>query len=215
MVEVRVIGRPEELVVTHVLHDVRQRALVRVARNPALAPEIDAGLFLERHAVAQGRLEGGVHAVQRGPDPARARFEQHDLDVREAVKQSPLEQAVQGLLRPLHAQRILQPARGLHAVEALVGPNFGVLGHRMNGDRHAEVLRPGPEGVVVGMGVRNARQRVRGQKRALGPFAYRPLQFRGRGHRIGQRDVRNGDQAAVGVRAEVADPAVVGFRVRQ
>ena len=210
-----VIGRPEEPIVAHILNDMGERPLVRVAGNPALALEIDAGFFLERHIIAQAGLIRRIHPVQRRPYPARTGLKQDDLDPGKTVEQPPLKHAVERLLGPLHAERILHPACVLHAFKTLIGPNLGMFGHRMDGDRHFKLLGLRPKGIVIGMGMRDTRERIGCDKSAFGSLAHGSFKLGRGGYRVGQRNMRNSNQATVRVGTEITDPAVVRLGIRQ
>ena len=207
----RKVARPEELVRADVLDQIRHGPLVRVGRNPALAVEIVARQFFERHAASQRRLVGTVHAVQQMPDPAGARLQHDDLDRGKAVEQPVLEEPQKRLLRPLSAEHVHPPlAPFVHLAEALIDAPVGRLGHRMDADRHAQILGRGPERIVVLVGMGLVGQRVGRHERALGPPSDGTLQLLRRGLARRQADVRDGNQPAARVRAEIDDPAVVG-----
>src|SRR5262245_25484524 len=93
----REVGGPEEAVVTVQLHQGWYGVLVGIARDPALASEIEAGLLAQRDGTAESRGGVAVHAIEPVADPPAAGFEQHDLQAREAVKDAELKQRREGV----------------------------------------------------------------------------------------------------------------------
>src|ERR687883_326039 len=80
---------------------------------------------------------------------------------------------------------------------------------RMDPDGNVEVLRRREQDIVIGMAVGLARERVRGDKRTLTSGLDRALQFARRFSGIAERYMRDRDQLAAGITAEIRDPAVV------
>ena len=211
MVEVREIRGPEELVIADKIDHIAKRLLVGVARDPALAMKIVAGLFLERHRLTQRAVVDRVHAVEQIAGPARAGLQHDDLYLWEAVEQTVLKQGGKGLQRPLPAVHVEVPQRPLlHVVKALVDPLGRRLAAGMDADRHVQLLGLGPEGVIVGVGVGLVGRRERHHKRAPAAVLDRPFQLAGRLLGIAKGDVSNGNQPPGRIAAEVRHPAVVG-----
>ena len=143
--------------------------------------KIIAGLFFELDGVTQGAVKHRVHAVEQIAGPARTRFQHHNFDLGETLKQAVLKHRRKGLERSLRAVHIIVPQRPfLHILKALVHPLGGRLTARVNADRDVQFLGLGPERVVVRVGVGFIGWRKRHEERAFGSGAYRPFQFLGR-----------------------------------
>src|SRR5215469_18718204 len=81
-VAVRVVGRPQDLVRADIVGEMREAALDRLERNPALAAEDVARARFEAAVVEALVIEMAVHAVEPRCDPAAARFEEADAQLR-------------------------------------------------------------------------------------------------------------------------------------
>ena len=178
--------------------------------------EIEAGLFLEvANRIPERAVVHRVHAVEQIAGPARARLQHDDLDRGEPLEQAVLEHRGKRLQRTLRTVHVVVPERPLlHVLEPLVDALGRRLAAGMDADRHVEFLRLGPERVVVGVGVRNVGGGERHEERALAAGLHGPLQFSGGLVAVAHRDVRNRNQAAVRVGAELDHPAVVRTRER-
>src|ERR1700730_13306134 len=83
----------------------------------------------------------------------------------------------------------------------------------MNCERHVEILRHREDRVMTRVAMRDARDRKRTYECALASVLYRTLEFaRGFG-RVAEREMRDRNQAAAGVAAEIRDPTIVGAAI--
>ena len=89
----------------------------------------------------------------------------------------------------------------------------GGLEGRMNRERDAEILRGGEDRVVTRVAVRDAGDRERAYECALASVLDGALELARRFGGVAEREMRDRDQAAAGVAAEIRDPAVVGAAV--
>ena len=97
----------------------------------------------------------------------------------------------------------------------MVNAPCGGLEGRMNRERNVEVLRGGEDPIVPGISVGDSRDRERAHEGATAAIRDGALQLFGRRGGIAQRQVRDGDQPAAGVAAEIGDPPVVRAAIRR
>src|SRR5262249_51129651 len=69
MVAMREVTGPKEPILSDEWNHSGDRALVRVARYPALAPEVLTRLVLQRHGLPDRRLEARIHPLEPVADP--------------------------------------------------------------------------------------------------------------------------------------------------
>src|ERR1700756_3133861 len=84
-VRVRVVGRPQDPARADIIGQHLDAALDRLERDPAIAPEQLAGAGFEAGIVEPLVVEMTVHAIEPRCDPAAARFEKADPDLRVAL----------------------------------------------------------------------------------------------------------------------------------
>src|SRR3989475_10249458 len=121
MIGMRVVARPEELVLADVRHQRGDRALVRVRRDEALPLEVVRRLLLQPHGRAERRPgEGRVGAVEEVTDPAGLGLEDDHAQAREALEDAELEEGGERLLQGLTDEGIEVPDRPAELVEAMV-----------------------------------------------------------------------------------------------
>src|SRR5262245_50658234 len=140
VVGVREVRRPEELVLADARDDAGERALVRVARDPALALEVDARLLREaRVAAERGRVDR-VHALEPVADPAGAGLEHDDLQERELLEHAELEHRRERVTDAVGRRHVDQERerRVRHPSEA-TGRRPERLEARVDRDREADV----------------------------------------------------------------------------
>src|SRR5580658_5479066 len=86
MIGMRIVGRPEELVLADNLHHRRYRAFVGIGGDVTLALEVVRRLLLEPHRRAErGAVEDGVAAIEKVADPSGLRLEHYHAQIRKAV----------------------------------------------------------------------------------------------------------------------------------
>src|SRR5437879_824501 len=215
MVGMRVVARPEELVLAEERHQPGDRALVRIRRDEALPPEVVRWLLLQAHGGAErGPGEGRVGAVEEVADPARLRLEHHHAQAREALEDTELKEGGERLLHALAGEEVEVPDRPAELVEAMVDVERDRLEGRMHGQRHVEVLRRREYGVVARIAVGHACDGERTDEGAAAAVPHRALELARGLRRIAEREMRDGNQPAAGVAAEIGDPAVVRATVR-
>src|SRR5436190_4167214 len=215
VVGVREVGGPEELVLADVRDDARERALVRVARDPALALEVDARLLRESGVPSERRRVDRVHPLEPVADPARARLEDDHLQARELLEHAVLEHRRERVPHAVRRRDVDEERerRVRHPPEpARRGPERLEAG--MDGDRQPELRREPEDAVVVGMAGCFPRHHERRDEDALHAVARRArelaLGFVGET----EGDVRDRHEPTAAARAELDDPAVVDARVR-
>jgi hypothetical protein len=128
--------------------------LVRVARDPALALEVEARLLGEQLAY-QGALRGvvdGVHAVEPVGDPAGAGLEHHHLEAGKLAEDPVLEERREGVSHGIGCRHV-QEERVPHArvLAEAAGPGPLGLEARMDAEGQAELLGGREDPLVVTM----------------------------------------------------------------
>src|SRR3954465_9914320 len=78
----RIVGRPHDLVGADIVRQEFEAALNRLERDPAIALEQFGWARLEARIVEALVIEMPVHAVEPWRNPAAARFEEPDADLR-------------------------------------------------------------------------------------------------------------------------------------
>src|SRR5437762_13774554 len=121
MVGMRVVARPEELVLAEERHKRGDRALVRIRRDEALPPEVVRWLLLQTQGGDErGPGEGRVGAVEEVADPARLRLEHHQAQAREALEDTELKEGGERMQQALAGEEVEVPERPAELVYASV-----------------------------------------------------------------------------------------------
>src|SRR5205823_9447377 len=140
---------------------------------------------------------------------------EHDhAQAREALEDAELEEGGERLLHALAGEEIEIPDRPAELVEAMVNVERDRLERRVHGQRNVEVLRRREDRVVARVAVGHARDGERADEGAAAAVLHRTLELAGGVFGIAEREMRDGDQPAAGVAAEVGDPAVVRAAIR-
>src|SRR6202022_3841603 len=210
MIWMRIVARPEELVLADMRHQCSDRALIRIRRDEALPLEIVRRLFLQAYGRAERRPgERRVCAIEEIADPTGLGLEHDHAQAREALEDAELEERRERLLHALPREEIEVPDGPAELVEAMVDVECERLERRMHGEWSIEILRRCEHGVVAWIAVRHARDGERTNEGAATTVLYRTLELT-RGFRgIAKREMRDWDQATARVAAEIGDPAVV------
>ncbi len=208
-VGVRVVGRPHDLVGADIIGQHMEAALDRLERDPAIAPEQIAGTGRQAAIVEALIVEMAVHAVEPGCDPAAARFEKADADLRVLLAHPAPDHREAG---QHHLHRVgddVARAAPREAVDAdLRHPGGGAL---VKPDREIEILGRRPERlvirvvdhlVVVGIGADEAG--------AEAEFLPREAHFGNREVDRLHRQHRDAEEAVGVGLAVIGEPAVVG-----
>ena len=208
-----IVRRPEEAVGAVGLHHGGQGALVGIARDPDLAAEIVARFHLQGRAAAQeGRGRHAVQPVEPVADPAGARFQQHELQLGEAVEGREVEEGGEGLAHAVAGRRRGEQRQAMAVLEARRAQFEGLEGG-MDGDRHVELDGLGVDRIVRRIAVRLVRRGEGHDEGAAAAVLHRALQFEGGGRGITERKMGDRDQPALRGAAEIGDPAVVGAAI--
>src|SRR5262245_36224826 len=176
VVGVREVRRPEELVLADARDDAGERALVRVARDPALALEVEARLLAEARVAAERRRVHRVHPLEPVADPPGARLEHDDLQARELLEHAELEHRREGVtdaVRRGHVDEERERRVG-HPPEA-PGRRPERLEARVDRDREADVGSDLEHAVVIRMPRRLPRHHEGRDEDTLHPVARCPL----------------------------------------
>src|SRR5262249_35908239 len=176
-----------------------------------LAFEVDAGFFLEGHRAPDCARVDGVQPIEPVSDPSGPRLEQHQFQLRKLVKGSVLEERGEGVADTVAGrdiQEIKLPAQMLPVVSARLSPVRFDSG--MYSERHAKLLGLGEERIVIGMRMWLARHHEWRDPAALAPVFGGTFELAGGGLGIAERQMRDRNQPAAAVLAEVHNPPVVG-----
>src|SRR5579862_2880710 len=185
MIGMRIVSRPEELVLADNLHHRGYRSFVGIGRDIALALEVVRRLLLEADRCAEcGAVEDGVAAIEEVTDPSGLRLEHDDAQFRKAVEHAQLEERAEGMLHTLTREQIEIPRGPREVVVPVMDAEAGRLEGRMNRERYAQILRGGEDCIVTRVAVRNARDGKRANERALASVLNCALQFARRFGRI-------------------------------
>ena len=209
----RIVGRPDEILGTHLLDDRRGQRLVRVGRDQTLAVEILARLERGGNVLAH-HLVFVVHAVEPRRNPVGARLQDRALEARIFLEHAPRDHLGERGHHVNGEKRKPEQAVALVVVEPVRERRL-VAHHDVEPDRHGEVLHGRPEPLefrVVEMFVparRHVGRQVHADAAVLpgagdlfrGPFG------------IEQRDVGDRLQPCRVFAGEVGDPAIVGARI--
>src|SRR5882762_4103944 len=199
MVGMRIVARPEELVLADVRHQRGDRALVRVRRDEALPLEVVRRLLPQAHGGAEhGPGEGRIRAIEEIADPARLGLEHDHAQARETLEDAELEQGGERLLHALAREEIEVPDRPAELVEAMVDVERERLERRMHGQRNVEVLRRREDRVVARIAVGHARDGERTDEGAAAAVFHRALELARDLCWIAKREMRDGYQPAAG-----------------
>src|SRR5208282_2004369 len=214
MIGMRIVTRPEELVLADNRHNRSNSTFVRIRRDITLPLEVVRRLLLEPDRRAErSAVEDGVAAIEEVADPSGLRFEHYHPQLREAVEYAQLEERAEGVLHALAREQIEIPGGPAEVVVAVMDAEAGGLEGRMNRERNAEILRRGEDGVVARVAVRNAGDGERADECAFASVLHRALKLTRRFGGVAERKMRNRDQPPGRVAAEIRDPAVVGAAV--
>src|SRR5580704_3226991 len=215
MIGMRIVGRPEELVLAYNLHHRRDRTFVGIGGDVTLALEVVRRLLLEPDRRAErGAVEDGVAAIEKVADPSGLRLEHYHAQLRKTVEHAQLEERSERMLHALAGEQIVIPRGPAEVVVTMVDAEAGRLEGRMYRERDAQILRGGEDGIVARVAVRYARDRKRTDECALASVLHGALEFARRFGRVTERKMRNRDQATTRVAAEIRDPSIVGAAVR-
>src|SRR6266851_3309278 len=174
----RVVARPEELVLADVRHQRGDSALVRVRRDEALPLEVVRRLLLQAHGgTERGPGERRVGTVEEVADPARLRLEHDDAQAREALEDTELEEGGKRLLHALAGEEIEVPDGPAELVEAMVDVERERLERGMHRERHVEVLRRREDGVVARIAVGHAGDGERTDEGTAAAVLHRALEL--------------------------------------
>ena len=193
-----------------------ERGLVRIARDPALAPEVGARRLRQQlaHEPALRRGVDGVHAVEPVADPAGARLEHDDAQLGELREDAVLEERRERVSHGVGRRHVDEErvARARDLAEAARRAPLG-LEARMDAERQPELLRGREHAMVILVAERLAGHRERRHPHAAHAVAGRAAQLALRRRGIAERELRDRNQTPAGIRAEIDDPAVVGAQV--
>src|SRR5215470_4011359 len=110
MIGMRIVARPEELVLADVRHQRGDRAFVRICRDEALPFEVVRRLLFQTYGRAERRpAEGRVGPVEEVADPAGLGLEHDHAQTRKALEDAKLEEGRERLLHPLPREEIEVP----------------------------------------------------------------------------------------------------------
>src|SRR5689334_24149635 len=101
----------------------------------------------------------------------------------------------------------------LHIAEALMDAFGRRLAAGMDGYRDVHFLRRRPKAIVIGMRMRFVGRRERHEKCPAAAVCDRPFQLAGSFVGVAERNMRNGDETAAGILAEISHPSVIRSRV--
>src|SRR6267378_4060619 len=136
-VEVRIIARHEDAVLAELPDWPLEIGLVRLAGDPAVAPDVFRGRLLQHARNLReilGPLPVVVHAVHPVQDPLGAAFEEHDLETGEFLEHATQHQRHQGRAAVGRAPEHMCLVEIVEAVDELA------VAVRVAKERHAELL---------------------------------------------------------------------------
>jgi hypothetical protein len=142
------VGREHQVVVAQLGHDVLRQLLLRLDRDEALAAEEVGGLrvLLEQRVVAPG-LPSIVERPEPPREPAAVALEERRPEAREAGQHAARHHRAQ---RQHHLNRLSARVAQHEVVQIAAGQVLGVGGVvPVEGHRDVQLLRLGPQGVVV------------------------------------------------------------------
>src|SRR6516162_2855993 len=84
-VGMRIVGRPQDLIGANKVGEYLEAGFNGLERNPAIALKEFGGARLQVGIVEKLIIEMAVHTVEPGRDPAAARFQERDADLRVAL----------------------------------------------------------------------------------------------------------------------------------
>src|SRR5260221_308276 len=117
------------------------------------------------------------------------------------------------MLNALGRKEIEVPCGPLEIVEAMVNAEIDGLEGWMNRERNVEVLRGGEHAIVLRVAVRDASDGKRADEGAFASVLDGAFEFARGFFGIAERKVRDRNELAAGVAAEVGDPSVVGAAI--
>src|SRR6516164_2268137 len=148
-VGLRVVGRPQDLVRADIVGQRLDAALDRLERDPAIALEEFARPRRQTGIVEALIVEMPVHAVEPRRDPAAARFEEGDADLRVLFADPAPNHAHAG---EHHLHRVRDDVAGAAALEAVDADRRHAARRTLvEADREIEILGRRPERLVIGM----------------------------------------------------------------
>src|SRR6266436_1928882 len=142
-VEMRIVGRPQDVVGAKVVGEHRERLLDRLERDEALTMEHFAGTRLDRHVVHAHVVKMPVHPIEPSRHPSSPRFQEANPEPRETVAHAAHDQTRR---RRHHLERMRNAMAHGAALRETLDPDRLLLALRaaMNADRKVELLRLGP-----------------------------------------------------------------------